>query len=487
MPFKNISFLNKFFSFLFFYNSFRNYYRKTKLIITLLTIILILFSCQSKINFKQSGKITISNSIFELKADPAFYDIEFIFEAKITIKILFINNQIKFNKEYKEVKYLKLTDIDLRKYKILCEVIDNFGISSIDYKINYLKKNYWYNNRYESEPNDSFSTATDFLLLSYKSESKIGRLNCKEDIDFYRIINDTNLDISCNIIVTNPINNFETILYDGNNNIICRINQNLPIKILSKKTYYLSIASTNIDFNDIPYIIIINPLTTLNNLTEFEPNNEINNSTQININQTIFGDLIDNDIDYFSFDIEKEGFYKIIFSSSAFPFSITFITEFGEFYGDYTMHRAGSFRSLLLPKGRYYLKIQTSDNSKNKNISYFLKIENDIKTFEIEPNDIEQQANEFTIHDNITGFISWEYDIDYFMINFEKNENYIILSTEDPFTTLHCEIFVDNNLYYFFDIKEGSYKIKIIGEKVLIKLYAVVFNKEIFYNIKAED
>jgi len=306
----------------------------------------------------------------------------------------------------------------------------------------------------------------------------------EKDIDYYKIINDTYFDINCNLIISKANDNYSTFLYDENFNLISKINDNLPFKLISKKIYYIKVNSKNSDFSDLPYTIIVKPSTNINDLTEYEPNNKLENASRIELNKVLFGKILENDIDFYTFNIEKEGFYKIIFTSSNFPFSISFISDFGTFYSDYKMHRAGSFSHLLLPKGTYYIKVNNIEKSKNNSFSYSIKLEKDSPSIEIEPNDLESQANEWTIFDIISGSISWEYDVDYYYIQFEKKENNIIISTEDPFSILRCEIFVDNILTSSFDIKEGTTNILVNGEKVLIKLSSLNFTKEIVYTIK---
>lgn len=461
--------------------------KKIKLFLVILIFFLFFFlsSCNKTDNFSIKGTISISKNEFEIKADRFIYDVEINFESKVNFELIFKNKETNYIKKYENLKYIRLSDIDFRKYSLFCKIIDNFGIPNINYKINFIKKHYWYTNRYESEPNDTFEISTEFIISSYNTFSKIGRLSNPQDIDCYAIFNDTFFDINCYIIFTDANENLIATLYDENYNKISIINKNIPFKLASKKKYFIKITSSADKYNELPYTIIIKPSTSIStNLNEFEPNNDISNANILALNQTIFGEITESDVDYFCFDIEKEGFYKILFSATSFPFYITFITDFGEFYGSYKMHRAGSFRHLLLPKGKYFIKFSPVENIKIKNISYLIKVENDTTSFEIEPNDTIEEANEFTIFDNVIGSISWEYDVDYYYISFEKNENYITISTEDLFSILHCEIFVDNTLLTSFDLKEGSYIIKINGEKVFIKLSPATFSKEIFYSIK---
>ncbi len=450
----------------------------------ILIFILILFSCKYSSNFSSKGKITILKDQFYLKAGKGIYDIEIFFESKVSFNLIYLYKEIKYAEKYENIKSLKLYDIDFDKYNILCKIIDFNGISSINYRINFIKKQYWYKNRYESEPNNTYETSTDFVISNYKSCSIVGRLINEKDIDYYKIINDTYFDINCNLIISKANDNYSTFLYDENFNLISKINDNLPFKLISKKIYYIKVNSKNSDFSDLPYTIIVKPSTNINDLTEYEPNNDLENANRIELNKVLFGKILENDIDFYTFNIEKEGFYKIIFTSSNFPFSISFISDFGTFYSDYKMHRAGSFSHLLLPKGTYYIKVNNIEKSKNNSFSYSIKLEKDSPSIEIEPNDLESQANEWTIFDIISGSISWEYDVDYYYIQFEKKENNIIISTEDPFSILRCEIFVDNILTSSFDIKEGTTNILVNGEKVLIKLSSLNFTKEIVYTIK---
>ncbi len=454
-------------------------------------ILLILFtalssfnSCTQSGNIIINGFISMTNNEFKIISGKAIYDVNITFESRVSFQLIYIYKDIKYTQNFEDIKTIKLDDIDLGKYYIVCKVKDLKGIPKIEYKIELTKKHYWYSERYESEPNDTYLTASDFNLSSIKIYSIIGRLSSKDDIDYYSIINNNYLDLNSIITISNPDDNFSAILFDENYNQITKFTKNLPFQFQSNKRYFLKITSRISDLYELPYTIIIKPVSQLNNLTEFEPNNETDNANRINLSQSIFGELNEKDVDFFRFDIEKDGFYKIIFSASSFPFSISLMTEFGEFYKDYEMHRAGSFRHLLLPKGKYFLKINRKDEISIRPISYSIKIENDSAAFEIEPNDDVKQANEFTIYDTVTGSISWEYDVDFFYIQFEKNENYIIISSEDPFTTLKCEIFDENKLISSFEIKEGALRVQLTVQKVIIKLSAVNFSKEIAYTIK---
>jgi hypothetical protein len=453
-------------------------------ILLILTILFLATSCKQSESFSLNGKVTISKNSFFIKAPKGIYDLEITFESKVSLALIYTYKETNYSQKYNDIKTIKLYDIDFGKYFIKCDLFDLKVIPTITYKINFIKKQYWYSSRYESEPDDDFEVASDFILASYNTYSYVGRLINENDVDFFSILNDTYFDMNCILTISTSDDNFTAILYDENKNIISNVNKNLPFKFLSKKKYYLKINSKTSDFYDLPYIIIIKPITLLTNFSEFEPNNTAENANKIEINQTIFGEVSEEDIDYFTFNVEKEGFYRIIFSSSSFPFSISLIADFGSFFGDYKMHRAGSFRNLLLPKGIYYIKLSKVENSPIKTFSYNIKVENDSSSLEIEPNDDEESANEFTIFDTLVGSISWEYDIDYYFIQLEKDQNNIIISTEDPFSILKCEIFVDNIFISSFDIKEGSNQILVNGKKVLIKLSSLNFTKEIVYTIK---
>jgi len=453
-------------------------------LIILLSILFMQISCKKSDNFTIKGEITISKSNFFIKTNKGIYDLEISFESNVSFELSYIYKEITYKQKYDNIKTLKLYDIDFGKYYIRCNVYDLRGIPKISYKIDFTKKQYWYSSRYESEPNDNFEIASDFVLTNYNIYSNVGRLVNESDTDFYRIVNDTFFDMNCILTISTSDNNFSAILYDENQNLISNVNKNLPFKFLAKKIYYLKISSKTSDFYHLPYIIIIKPITSLSNFSEFEPNNTNEDANKIEINQTIFGEISENDVDYYTFNVEKEGFYRIIFSSSSFPFSISLISDFGSFFGDYKMHRAGSFRHLLLPKGIYYIRLNNIEKSISKTFSYSIKVENDSSSLEIEPNDDETSANEFTIFDNLVASISWEYDIDYYYIQLEKDQNNIIISMEDPFSILKCEIFVDNILISSLDIKEGSTQILVSGKKVLIKLSSLNFSKEIVYNIK---
>ncbi len=446
-------------------------------------LLFILTSCQKSENLLIKGKITINKTEFYIKDHSGIYDIEINFESTVSFNLEFIDEDLKDTLVYNQIKSLKLAEIDLTKYDIKCVITDQKGIPQINYKINLIKKNYWYKSRYESEPNNSFDTSTDFIISSYNTYSKVGRLLNKEDTDFYKIYNNTYFNISCYISLSKASkDSYSATLYDSKHNLIARVKENIPFFIKSQTYYYLKI-SNNENFIDLPYVIIIKPTTSIENYSEFEPNNSMEQANNINLNQLIYGELVENDIDYFSFDIQKEGSYKIVFSSNSFPFSITLISDFGEFYGEYQMHRAGSFRHLLLPEGRYHLKLIPINQTKISNFEYTLKIENDSKTFETEPNDNENQANEFTIFDIVTGSISWEYDVDYFYILLENPENNIIINNEDFLAGLSCQIFVDDKLDSTFELKGETQIINIKGQKVIIKLYSTDFIKDISYSI----
>jgi hypothetical protein len=437
------------------------------------------------------GKVNLPTKEINFKALPnGIFDINIEFEAPVKAGIIFKFSDQILEKKFKNTKTISANDIDLKKYHLSIKIYDTFGISSINYKATFTRKAYWYQNRFESEPNDTQSFATVINIQRYSSVSLVGRINDIDDVDYYDINNKSNLNMYCFLNVSTSSRSYDIKLIDPDSGKIINVDGTIPLMFHASSHYYLKISVTqkqsiSDDLAFLPYTLNINPTDNLSNVSEFEPNDQKPN--YLEVGRTLFGNLIQNDIDYFTFDINSEGFYKIIFSPSSAPMYLTFITPFGIFYENIQISRAGSFRHLLLPAGNYSIKISTKkDSNIFKKISYTLRIESDSPVFEIEPNDNMNNANEFTSFDTVTGTISWEYDIDIYQIYLEDDSNTLQISSDDPSINFTMQIYLENKLISTYNIGGNFSNIPLPKGNIYIKIFTSSFLKEINYTIMVE-
>ncbi len=464
-----------------------------KLFLLLIFCIMLLNSgCSNSSDIKiYKGKVNLPTKEINFKALPnGIFDINIEFEAPVKAGIIFKFSDQILEKKFKNTKTISANDIDLKKYHLSIKIYDTFGISSINYKATFTRKAYWYQNRFESEPNDTQSFATVINIQRYSSVSLVGRINDIDDVDYYDINNKSNLNMYCFLNVSTSSRSYDIKLIDPDSGKIINVDGTIPLMFHASSHYYLKISVTqkqsiSDDLAFLPYTLNINPTDNLSNVSEFEPNDQKPN--YLEVGRTLFGNLIQNDIDYFTFDINSEGFYKIIFSPSSAPMYLTFITPFGIFYENIQISRAGSFRHLLLPAGNYSIKISTKkDSNIFKKISYTLRIESDSPVFEIEPNDNMNNANEFTSFDTVTGTISWEYDIDIYQIYLEDDSNTLQISSDDPSINFTMQIYLENKLISTYNIGGNFSNIPLPKGNIYIKIFTSSFLKEINYTIMVE-
>ncbi|HNV43467.1 MAG: hypothetical protein KBG82_02090 [Spirochaetes bacterium] len=454
-------------------------------------IVLLNFCCSNSSDIKiYKGKINPSTKEINFKALPnGIFDINIEFEAPITASIIYKFSDQILEKKFKNTKTISANDIDLKKYHLSIKIYDTFGISSIDYKATFTRKTYWYQSRFESEPDDTQSFATVINILRYSPISLVGRINDIDDVDYYDINNESNLNMYCFLNVSTSSKSYDIKLIDPDSGKIINIDGTIPLMFQASSHYYLKISiaqkqSVSDALAFLPYTINLNPTDNLSNVSEFEPNDQKPN--YLEIGRTVFGNLTQNDTDYFTFDITSEGFYKIIFSPSSASMYLTFITPFGIFYENIQISRAGSFKHLLLPAGNYRIKINTKDSNIFKKISYTLRIESDSPVFEIEPDDNMNNANEFTSFDTVTGTISWEYDIDIYQIYLEDDSNTLQISSDDPSINFTLQIYLENKLISTYNINGNFSNIPLPKGNIYIKIFTSSFLKEINYTILVE-
>ena len=186
----------------------------------------------------------------------------------------------------------------------------------------------------------------------------------------------------------------------------------------SKETYTLNVTYT--------------PVSETTTYYEAEFNNDAESANPISVNTPYSGNIRnDNDVDYYSINLDNPGSLAIQFSTSSNEdnrdFWDIYLLDENENQIDSWKKSADNlkvtFKSIGLRSGKYYIKV-TSDSLSLKD-TYTIQANftpsTDEKKFEEEHNDELSAANTFALNSSITGNIHDDKDIDYYALNLEQD------------------------------------------------------------------
>ena len=186
----------------------------------------------------------------------------------------------------------------------------------------------------------------------------------------------------------------------------------------SKETYTLNVTYT--------------PVSETTTYYEAEFNNDAESANPISVNTPYSGNIRnDNDVDYYSINLDNPGSLAIQFSTSSNEdnrdFWDIYLLDENENQIDSWKKSADNlkvtFKSIGLRSGKYYIKV-TSDFLSLKD-TYTIQANftpsTDEKKFEEEHNDELSAANTFALNSSITGNIHDDKDIDYYALNLEQD------------------------------------------------------------------
>lgn len=173
---------------------------------------------------------------------------------------------------------------------------------------------------------------------------------------------------------------------------------------------------------------------------EREGNNAFEKATNIQINQEIVGSFgSEEDIDYYSFDVEKDVIIqpKLSFRALETSHKAYVLTLYGNNRALYSANIGGQESDkVLVPfslsKGTYYLKIE-NPNFNSKDYVLYLTAQA-VDKAEIEPNDELANATKLDMGKIYTGVISTEDDIDYYKISFAEEATVTLSFQFTPIT-----------------------------------------------------
>ncbi len=294
---------------------------------------------------------------------------------------------------------------------------------------------------YEVEPNDSFESATQIMV----NELYSGSVEAISDVDYYKFT--INKDMQWSIRFsgeTGFIDNSDTwmvTVFDEDKHLrLCGpvqgnssgvVMEYFTISEPGAGTYYFKVYSERNDLVGKPYHIMIDT----NGLSdedffdgidrESEMNDSIDTSNEIQLNQSVDGNLSNaSDLDYYkvttiepgliSFDFCNHSDSEVVleFLTEDVPLSDPTGTAKKPFFRKYLGYGVLSSGEYGFNAGTYYFRVRSRSNQV-EDIRYSLRVKFTLSSeWEFEKNDTIEQANALTLGKEINGYF-WSLD-DYY-------------------------------------------------------------------------
>ena len=289
----------------------------------------------------------------------------------------------------------------------------------------------------ESGKNDTIETAE---AIDVNTEVT-GNLSSDNDVDCYKVTlqEDGTLSATFTRPSLNDYRSFWTLKLVNENNTLVQEwdidgegtayrTDNEGIKA---GTYYYIVSTASLHSKETYTLnVTYTPVSETTTYYEAEFNNDAESANPISVNTPYSGNIRnDNDVDYYSINLDNPGSLAIQFSTSSNEDNRDFwdIYLLDENEIDSWKKSADNlkvtFKSIGLRSGKYYIKV-TSDSLSLKD-TYTIQANftpsTDEKKFEEEHNDELSAANTFALNSSITGNIHDDKDIDYYALNLEQD------------------------------------------------------------------
>ena len=297
----------------------------------------------------------------------------------------------------------------------------------------------------ESGKNDTIETAE---AIDVNTEVT-GNLSSDNDVDCYKVTlqEDGTLSATFTRPSLNDYRSFWTLKLVNENNTLVQEwdidgegtayrTDNEGIKA---GTYYYIVSTASLHSKETYTLnVTYTPVSETTTYYEAEFNNDAESANPISVNTPYSGNIRnDNDVDYYSINLDNPGSLAIQFSTSSNEdnrdFWDIYLLDENENQIDSWKKSADNlkvtFKSIGLRSGKYYIKV-TSDSLSLKD-TYTIQANftpsTDEKKFEEEHNDELSAANTFALNSSITGNIHDDKDIDYYSRDFW---NYFLTDAE---------------------------------------------------------
>lgn len=256
------------------------------------------------------------------------------------------------------------------------------------------------------------------LNLNPVGESGINNL---KDISIFNFTLDETRSIRINFSPTSHSANYQVDLVNSNGIILNSADclDQMPVSIESvymPGNYSVRISAIDTVDAKSPFVV---RLAIDDRQVELEPNNNIDTSTDFNIDHPIFGRLSDKyDVEFFDFFIAKPRYIELFFSSpeSGNDYSISVYKETDSNQIDGIDSQDGSDISLHmgLNVGKYYVKVEPKGTAETIHSYEIALKDSNQKDLEIESNNTLEFANAIQTMEPIRGRIYSAQDKDYY-------------------------------------------------------------------------
>ena len=300
----------------------------------------------------------------------------------------------------------------------------------------------------EVEPNNDFWQPTPI----FSGERIKGQNDTDNDVDIFKFVLDADTpinltlesdthDMSAGIYYENELNHlYSPQTYWGSRSLddFWKAGE-WYVKISTDQIYYLSIVESQHQIN------------------AMEPDNKFITANEINGITEVHGVLPTNsDIDYFKYHCESSGAVEIYLKNESNNLTIAIFKDgptqkilLRDVYKNNMI-----FIPLGLTYGDYYIQISyTKINEFSGDIPYQLNVYPTNKTYEIEPNDTFQQANNLNTDEPVNAQLSTTMDVDIFSVDVFSTQYYVLTcESETGNHPIQMQLIRASDMYTILDI-----------------------------------
>ncbi len=357
-------------------------------------------------------------------------------------------------------------------------------LSSMDYtfSVNFTEDDSW-----ETETNN---TKTEANLISTDT-LYYGTILKKDDIDFYKFTLDEakvlNIDFEHDTFEDSGVYwNIKICQSDGTTEIYsmsstgsAAITKSASIS-LDAGDYYLKITPRNeYYYNTMKYQFTIN--STLNENWETEVNDTKNTANAIDLNKTYNSNLMSSDdIDWFSFSTEKDGYISLNFEHDTFESTNTYWVA--EIYQSDATTLINSINvkgnsaltktaSIGLPAGNYFVKIKDYSYNWNSMNTQFTINYTESDLWETEDNNSKSSADTININETYGGSLMSNDDKDWYKFEVDEDKK-LKLIFENP------GIGDKSNTYWTVYVYESDGSTSVASQKIAGETPEVSFDDD---------
>ncbi len=362
---------------------------------------------------------------------------------------------------------------------------------------------------YESEPNDSISTADSISTNS----TVYGVSNTKSDYDYYKFSLSSQGYITITMNHAQLDSGYWTVsLYDVNGNRMYQWDFNAAYASNSTEkiglpagTYYAKIGGYKVEGVD--YNFKVNYTQT--NYWESESNDSRTKADNISVNTTYYGvSNTSGDDDYYKFSLSSQGYITITMNhaqldSGYWTVSLYDVNGNRMYQWDFNAaYASNSTEKIGLPAGTYYAKI---GGYKVEGVDYNFKVNyTQTNYWESESNDSRTKADNISVNTTYYGVSNTSGDDDYYKFSL-SSQGYITITMnhaqlDSGYWTVSLYDVNGNRMYQWdfnaayasnstekIGLPAGTYYAKIGGYKVKGVDYSFIVEQPLFPDVRSSD